>query len=60
MSQENRKSDERGGDWDGPDAWVAATAIRDAAEAMEAERPDLARRLRILASELHNDRSDDR
>jgi hypothetical protein len=41
-----------GDDHDGPSPRVAAAAIRDAIAALEAERPDLAARLRELADEL--------
>ena len=34
---------------------VVAAAIRDAIEALEPERPDLAARLRELIEELHED-----
>jgi hypothetical protein len=39
-------------DLDGPTPRVAAAAIRDAIEALERERPDLAERLRSLLDEL--------
>ena len=42
---------ESGGD-PGPDPEVAAAAIRDAIAAMEAERPDLAERLRELLARV--------
>ena len=45
---------ESGGD-PGPDPEVAAAAIRDAAKAMEAERPDLAERLRELLARLERE-----
>ena len=44
--------DEQLGSGDGPSQRVAAAAIRDAIDAMQDERPDLAERLRELLSQL--------
>lgn len=52
MSQADRES---GGDSDGPSPRVAAAAIRDAIEALEAERPDLAEQLGDLLARLDDE-----
>ena len=52
MSTHDRQS---GGGDPGPDPVVAAAAIRDAIAAVEAERPDLARRLGELLAELERE-----
>lgn len=49
-----RGEHESGGD-PGPDPEVAAAAIRAAIAAMEAERPDLAERLRQLLASLERE-----
>ena len=44
-----------GGEPEGIDPRVAAAAIRDAIDALEAERPDLAERLRELIAQIEKD-----
>ena len=44
-----------GGGVPGPSPRVAAAAIRDAIDALEAERPDLAARLRELLAQIEEE-----
>jgi len=46
--------DSRGDDPSGPSPRVAAAAIRDAIDALEAERPDIAARLRELLGRIES------
>jgi hypothetical protein len=45
---------DRGDDRDGPSPRVAAAAIRDAIEALQVERPDIAGRLWALLGDLED------